>query len=190
MTILFFDTETTGLPIRENNQFYHYSQLNNYSTSRLVSLSYIITDDQNNTIKQFDKIIKPNEFIIPDEVIKIHKITNEKAHNEGVDIKIVLDEFYEDLKTVNMIVAHNIDFDKNIVLSECFRLGFDDLINELSNKEYKCTKSMGTKFLGYNPSLRDLYVNLTNDVSKNNYHNSLFDTMICKECFFILSTTV
>ena len=58
--ILFFDTETTGLP---KNYKAPVTDLENWP--RLVQLAYILQDYDGNTILKGDYIIKPNGFTIP-----------------------------------------------------------------------------------------------------------------------------
>ena len=71
---LFFDTETTGLP---RNYKAPVTDLNNWP--RLVQLAYIQYDRNDNKISGGDYIIKPNGFIIPEDVSRIHGITNERV---------------------------------------------------------------------------------------------------------------
>jgi DNA polymerase III epsilon subunit-like protein len=71
---LFFDTETTGLP---RNYKAPVTDLNNWP--RLVQLAYIQYDRNDNKISGGDYIIKPNGFIIPEDVSRIHGITHERV---------------------------------------------------------------------------------------------------------------
>jgi len=187
MRILFFDTETTGLPIMEKYNFFDYNNLDKYASARLVSLSYCITDENNNEIKTIDKIIKPTDFVIPEASILIHNITNDKAQQLGIEIKKVLEEFLIDLLTVDLIVAHNISFDKNIILSENVRNKFSfDLQTELVNKPCVCTAQMSKAKFGKYYKLKDLHDLLCKKENNEDYHNSLYDTKICKKCYFIM----
>jgi DNA polymerase III epsilon subunit-like protein len=186
MKILFFDTETSGLPKMIKNQFPSFQNVEYYDSSRLVSLSWIICDENEETIKQRDLIVKPDNFEIPDYVVKIHNISNEKAHNEGKKINFVLDEFYKDLKEVDKIVAHNMDFDYNIIMSECFRYNIFSLMLHMEKICKECTLKIASVKFKRRLKLKVLYELLTNDVSDGNYHNSLFDTEICMKCYFSL----
>ena len=83
-TYLFFDTETTGLP---KDYKLHYSAIKNWP--QVVQLSWVMYRD-NEQISSSDMIIKPNNFIISEEVSKLHGITNEIAHEQGYDIKKIV----------------------------------------------------------------------------------------------------
>lgn len=188
MYTLIFDTETTGLP---KNWGAPLSDGENWP--RLVQLSWIITDGVNK--REFDFIIKPNGFEIPEEVSKIHGINHEKAMAEGEELKFVLDLFNSFVNMADKVVAHNIKFDRAIVGAEHYRIGggekFDELIR---SKERFCTmmestaivKLKGTHGGGSKwPRLIELYKFLFNE-EFSGAHNSLNDTRACARCYFEL----
>lgn len=72
--ILFFDTETTGLPL---DYSLPRSAVDNWP--RLVQLSWIVTDENGNRLKTADHIIRPDGFTIPMASSYVHGITTEKA---------------------------------------------------------------------------------------------------------------
>ena len=118
MYTLVFDTETTGLPTMKRFNVYHEPSLvNYYKNSRIIELAYIIYDEEGNCVKTESNLVKPNNFII--ENSHIHGITQENAVENGKDIESVIQLMNNDLTNVDTIVAHNIDFDINILLSEC-----------------------------------------------------------------------
>jgi len=64
---LFFDTETTGLPLNWKAPVTH---VNNWP--RMVQLAYLYYDTDGKMIDSGDYIIKPEGFTIPAEVSRIH----------------------------------------------------------------------------------------------------------------------
>ena len=82
---LFFDTETTGLP---RNWKAPVTDLNNWP--RMVQIAWILCDDKGNRVETADYIIKPENFVIPQDASKVHGITTEKAINEGESLENVL----------------------------------------------------------------------------------------------------
>lgn len=187
---LFFDTETTGTPRNYNAPV---SDSSNWP--RLVQLAWIMADDKGNILKSKSVIVKPDGFVIPSDVSKIHGITTERAKREGLPLKEVLEEFYSDISIAKQVVGHNIDFDLHIVGAELYRLGMDYSI--LMNKPSICTMKSSTdycaipsthlSFGGYKwPSLQELYRKLFGrDFS--GAHDALADITATKECFFELS---
>ena len=87
--ILFFDTETTGLP---KNWKAAVSDLNNWP--RMVQLAWIVYENDGIKLKEGSYIIKPIGFSIPSDATKLHGITNEMALSKGVDLKTVLNNFF------------------------------------------------------------------------------------------------
>jgi DNA polymerase III epsilon subunit-like protein len=118
MKILVFDTETTGLPkTKEIN-------INNLDLwPHIVQFSYIVYDMESNKIdKMGDFIIKvPFDVTISDESIRIHGITNKKSQDDGVPLSHVYSIFFEDIRSVDTIVGHNINFDLNMLKVELIR---------------------------------------------------------------------
>ena len=116
MTYLIFDTETTGLP---KNWKAHVSDLNNWP--RLVQIAWMQCDNSGKIISSSDYIVKPRNFIIPEDAVKIHGITTEIAKNEVVALNIVLSEFSTAISRSSILIAHNIAFDEKVVGAEFLR---------------------------------------------------------------------
>ena len=178
------DIETTGLPIRDNGKSANPSILKCYDSSRLVELGYYIIDINNNIIKEKEFLIKPDNFIISDEVVKIHGITQDRAIKEGKPIKNVFNKLEEDLiyYNVNTFISHNVDFDKNIILSECYRLNNESIINKLLSMSNYCTMKDNKIFYNKWPKLSVLYEELFNKVIIVK-HRALADVKLCYECY-------
>ena len=178
------DIETTGLPIRDNGKSANPSILKCYDSSRIVELGYYIIDINNNIIKEREFLVKPDNFIISDEVVKIHGITQERALKEGQPIKIVLNKLEEDLiyYNVNKFISHNVDFDKNIILSECYRLNNESIIDKLLPMSNYCTMKDNKIFNNKWPKLSVLYEELFNKQIIVE-HRALADVKLCYECY-------
>jgi DNA polymerase III epsilon subunit-like protein len=119
---LFFDTETTGLPKSFKAPI---TDFDNWP--RLVQLAWQNYSAQGELISSFNYIIKPNGFVISDEVAKIHRIDQARAEREGLDLLPVLQEFKKELLNTEFTVAHNIDFDEKIVGAEFLRNSMDNI---------------------------------------------------------------
>jgi len=194
MKILIFDTETTGLPKQiKYNKYYSYTDLNKYDSCRIVSICWYIYDDTNN-IKSFYNIIKPNDFIIDNNSIacKINGITQEIANDKGINITDMFDQLKEDLYDIDRIIAHNINFDKHILLAELFRHNKQDIIDLFLTKELYCTMEHGMpitniKFKNSNnlksPKLIELYKHFYNE-EFDGAHNAEADVIACARCYF------
>ena len=110
MRVLFFDTETTGLPKKRG-----VSALDDANVwPDLVSISWQVYEGRELVCKE-SHIIKPVGFKIPDESVKFHGITTEIAEDNGKPLNDVLIHFAEDVILSDRVVAHNLEFDKNVV---------------------------------------------------------------------------
>jgi DNA polymerase III epsilon subunit-like protein len=181
---LFFDTETTGLP---RNWKAPVTDLNNWP--RLVQLAYLLYDEDGNQISGGDFIIKPDGFIIPPDVSRIHGITYERALIEGQPLNSVLQHFNLLIEQANWLVAHNISFDEKIVGCEFLRNGMK---NNIPFKSRICTMERTTNFCAIPgpygnkwPKLSELHYKLF----KTNFeeaHNAAVDISATARCFWEL----
>ena len=188
-SILFFDTETTGVP-----KLYKAPITNSSNWPRLVQLAWIMADKNGNVLKKKSVIIKPSGFTIPSDAAAVHGITTERAQREGQPLDTVMEEFMNDMQLAASVVGHNIDFDMHIIGAELYRLDMDyDL---LMDKPCTCTMKSSTDFCaipnpntyfgGYKwPSLQELYRKLF-DRSFEDAHDALADITATKDCYFEL----
>ena len=182
---LIFDTETTGLP--KNYQ----APLDDFSNwPRMVQIAWSIYDSEGNHWESYSYIIKPNGFIISDEVAKIHRITQERALSEGIEIREALAHFISDVQKAEYLVGHNIDFDDKIVGCELLR---EKMINPLSGAQKICTMKSSVQVCKINngrgaykwPNLTELY-NCLFGTGFPEAHDALVDVKACADCFFEL----
>ena len=190
MKVIVFDTETTGLFNRKWN-----IEKDNDKFPYIVQLSWICYDSYNNKIISIhDHIIKLKEGIkIPEESSKIHGITDAISKLRGEDIKTVILEFKRDLMSSDIVVGHNLNYDKVMISVELVRNGMVNCMKRLRKKELYCTMQHSKEicqiykqgkygpYLKF-PSLIELHEYLFNDTPKN-LHNSLIDVIITLRCF-------
>jgi DNA polymerase-3 subunit alpha len=182
MNSLIFDTETTGLPNRRLGRYYNPKNTAQYDSSRLVEIAWIVMDESGDDVKRKRYIIFPSDFTV--KGTEFHGIDHVQAEKEGKNINMVLDDLLSDLKECDTIVAHNLEFDYNITLSECYRNKRQDVIDEMENKAQYCTMENGREYLGTckYPKLVELYKNITG-LDWNQKHNAMDDTEKCLECY-------
>ena len=205
MKIITFDTETTGLP-----KIKMITEKTLHLWPHIVQFSYVIYDNEtNNVLKTVDHIIKvPENVVITEENSNIHGITDAMSKTRGQDIKEVLKDFMEDYNNADIVVAHNMEFDFNIIKVELMRQIYSDKqtsfqkeevtqnLNSLkaSNKlcctmqesvdicNIKALTRDGREYVKF-PSLSELHKHLFSVVPKK-LHNSLNDVLICLRCFY------
>jgi DNA polymerase-3 subunit epsilon len=116
--ILFVDVETTGL-------FRGHLPVDDPSQPYLVQLAAQLCHDDGHVRAAFSLVIDPNlgaPNLLPDTYIripeaawKVHGITNEIASAFGVSSDEALAVFGYFYKHADLLCAHNIEFDKNIL---------------------------------------------------------------------------
>ena len=126
--VLFFDTETTGIPDRSakwDTDFADYPHV--------VQMAWI------HGCKVENHIIRPDGWEIPDDTVAVHGITTEYALEHGEPFAAVVDMFIQDCHDAGLICGHNIHFDTSIVkaniLRELGREYYD--ANDVENALYK-----------------------------------------------------
>jgi DNA polymerase III subunit epsilon len=135
-TVLFFDTETTGLPKSNKAPL---EDLDNWP--RMVQLAWATCSSDDVEAETRNYIIYPGGYTIPDFVARIHGITTERAIAEGVPIDGVLEEFRDAIGKVDLLVAHNMTFDEKIAGAEFLRAKF---FNHLEDRPRLCTMRCST----------------------------------------------
>jgi len=183
-TFLFFDTETTGLP---KNWKASYKDLNNWP--RIVQIAWIIADINGSIIERKNYIIKPNGFSIPEEAMKVHKISTQKALQQGQELDFVLNQFNDCVNKSDTIIAHNLSFDLNVIASELFRSNID---SDIMDKEQICTMESTINYCklpgnyGYKyPKLSELYQKLFHS-DFDEAHDASVDIKATFKCFYEL----
>jgi DNA polymerase III epsilon subunit-like protein len=151
MRVLLFDTETNGLPKSWNAPV---SRLENWPA--IISIAWQIWDISGSSahkISAANELVAPQESIVWDTgAMAIHGISKDHARVSGRPGSQVYSEFMDAAKSVDVIVAHNLRFDKSVVLAECYRLNASMRLDWWPRIEY-CTCN-NTKVLLKLPGIR------------------------------------
>lgn len=181
---LFFDTETTGLPL---NWKAPVEDTDNWP--RMVQIAWMLYDRDGSEIESKDYIIKPENYTIPAEVSSIHGITTERAIKEGKNLEDVLNIFQNLTNEARFLVAHNMSFDEKIIGAELLR---KNMKNSLDMREKICTMKQTADFCCIKgrygnkwPKLSELHSKLFQSDFED-AHNAAVDIKITAKCFWEL----
>lgn len=190
MKVLVFDTETTGLIPKKSKTLADWPHI--------VQLSCIFIDLDKLDEMYVDNFIVNPEVDIPIETSNIHGITNEIAKRDGIAIRDVLLRITAWLDQADVLVAHNLSFDKQIIEKELERMEYPNYFNireyEIYDtmKEGKCMCNIvcmnkhGHGFIKY-PKLIELYKYLFKPsedcLELTNAHNAIYDVLMTLRCY-------
>lgn len=179
--ILVVDTETTGLPPRsvpiENS--------NTWKQCRVVQIAWSLSDENGNIKDEKCYIIQPDtDTVFSEGAVRVHGISKQKAIQDGVPMKDVLNELHVALANVKTIVAHNIQFDDPVIQAELFRANRQSLLQLWKSKERYCTMLSGTRPGERWPKLAVLYERLYEKPAEGQLHSADADVALCSDIYF------
>jgi len=182
---LFIDTETTGLPIDWKAPV---ERVNNWP--RLVQVAWIICNDDGQVNEEKEYIIYPENFVIPADATKVHKISNDMAILRGNPLNNVLLELNSHIDNSDFIIAHNMSFDEKIIGAEFYR---KSVKTKLFSKQRICTMKSSTNYCAIPgnyeykwPTLTELHQHLFKTRQEES-HNALVDIRTTLKCFWKLN---
>jgi DNA polymerase-3 subunit alpha len=195
--MLFFDLETSGLPQQnDRRQNYPPHMIEKYDSCRIVQFTWSIYEYKKEGLdKKFLKkenlIIKPDNFKISEISTQIHGISNERARDEGISIHTAFKKLNKQMIKFNVdkIIAYNINFDINVLLSELYRYNYPNLIERINDSRHVCAMLMAhwyiNKGIGKWPKLGEMYKFLFKQEMEG-AHDAYFDVKATVKCYFRL----
>lgn len=184
MKLLPFDTETTGLPVWSTPS-------DSEEQPHMVQLAAMLVDSETqDVLDSMNVIIKPDGWVIPQETIDVHGITNEHAMEHGIPEKDALQMFLDMYVQSNLRIAHNTTFDNRIIRIALKRY-FPNLIPDEVWKDkssYYCTLINFRKLIGSKNghTLEEAYKHFTG-VELEGAHDAMVDVGACMDVYWGLN---
>jgi DNA polymerase-3 subunit epsilon len=166
-------------------------------------LSWAIYNDETKEIEEEkDFIISLGTHIpISPESTAIHGITSELSRARGIPIEVALFDFKHAANRCGRMVAHNLEFDKNMLIVEFYRAR---IFNSVFPPSEYCTMKHGTPICKLTktwddgrtslkfPKLIELYHRLfgTDIPSPVGLHNAKVDVDICLKCYVKMTENI
>ena len=183
---LFYDTETTGLPLfKEPSE--HPDQ------PHIVQLAACLVDrDDQRIISSMDVIVKPDGWTIPQEVTAIHGITTEQAMDVGVSEPVALEMLLQ-LWSGRVRIGHNQSFDARIIRIAQKRHSFSlESQEDWKSGQSECTCYMARPFTKLEknklPKLGEAYQHFMGK-PMDNAHRAMADVNGCMAVYFAIQDT-
>lgn len=208
--VMVFDTETTGLIPRPE---YGDKTVFMGNMPYVIQLSFVLWDIDNDwLVQKYNRYIRiPQSIEISQKITELTGITRDMCDADGVPMIDALAEFYTALIKCDVVVAHNISFDKQMMEVEtqrwihnlehrvpqvpCIEDPMDlSLFCKTNNIEMVCSMLETIDICGikksskygkeYNkwPTLTELYVKLFGKRVEN-MHNAIVDVLVCLRCY-------
>ena len=145
---LFYDTETSGLPLfeqpSEDPRQPHIVQM----AARLVDI------DTRKPVAGFELVVRPDGWAIPDDVARVHGITTELAELIGISEKRAIGMLIDLWGRAAFRVAPNEPFDARIVRIGLKRFGHTDVTDTWKAGAAECTALMSTPICALPPTAK------------------------------------
>lgn len=192
-TALFYDTETSGLPLfKEPSE--------DPRQPHIVQLGALLVDlDTDKTLASMDVIVRPNGWTIPTDVAAIHGITTEMAMDlgipEGTAVEMLLEMWRPSAPRLR--IGHNESFDARIMRIALMRHCDADMADQWKAGQADCTAVLTTKLCALppteamrrtgrthfkTPKLTEAYRHLFGRELQN-AHSAMADAQACREVY-------
>lgn len=191
MNLLFFDTETTGLPaFRDPSDAPH--------QPHVIQAAAILTDAEGNELAEWQTIIQPGKgAVMEPKAFEAHGISLQRAHDEGVPLARAWQEFTDLIQRAGGVVGHNVSFDIRIMRIAGARATGAKWECPIP---HRCTMRMATPILNLPPTERMLAAGFTKPKAPNltecvrfffnedhsNAHDALADVKASKRVYFAI----
>jgi len=149
MKALFYDCETTGLPLFDQPS-------EDPRQPHIVQLAAMLVDLANDgeIVSSFDVICRPTDWEIPDDVAAIHGITTTRALDVGISESLAVEMLIDLWGKASVRIGHNETFDARMVRIALMRhsasIGFNP--DEWKGGRAECTQRLSTPILRLPPT--------------------------------------
>jgi DNA polymerase III epsilon subunit-like protein len=204
MKVLTFDVETTGLLPKNASSL--------EECPHIVQLSFAVYDTDNKiVIHKYDSYVKLDDnATYSEQAEKITGITRSMLKRRGKDVLIPIQKLHAAYSYCDVVVGHNLDFDKKMVLiemkrneeqlrtksPEVLRL-FDPEYEKAKKIQTYCTMKNGIDICNIEvpsknpdkkphkkwPKLIELNNVLFPGENVSGLHNSMIDVLVCLKCY-------
>jgi len=182
--IIFFDTETNGLPKRWKASM---REVDNWP--RVIQLAWQVCTNNGEVLSEMKRLIRPDGWAIPKDKFWIDNgYSTEVNQKEGAPMIDMLKSFISDYEGCDHLVAHNIAFDHPVLGAEMIRYNVSSTVklNKICTMQSsidlcKLPGNYGYKF----PKLIELHQHLFSE-GFDGAHDAMADVNACRRCFFEL----
>lgn len=180
MLVMPYDTESTGLPVWEKPSA-------DPCQPRITQICAELFDDVTGQVHGvLHTLIKPDGWVIPDDVAALNGITTLKCEAHGLPMKNILSVLLDMWRRAELRIGHNEGFDMRMVRIEIFRAGGSaSLADGWKGGASFCTRNKSLPYLDdkkKGTNLADVYKHL---IGRDlvGAHNAVVDVMATKAIY-------
>jgi DNA polymerase III epsilon subunit-like protein len=160
---------------------------------RMVHLSWILLGEDLKPIEDFDGIVKPEKFVINEDVLKHARIDQEDVDKKAIELEELLEKFTSSVRKASFLFSHNQNFNESIVAAEYMRAVMP---NDMFKRDRFCLMHEGTYYTkiparggGYKwPTLNELHIACFKQAYAPT-NNARADVIAAARCFIKLMKT-
>lgn len=145
MLSLFYDTETSGLPLFDQPS-------EDPRQPHIVQLAAVLATEDRKPVASINLIAIPDGWEIPGEVAAIHGITTDLARQRGVPEAMIIDMLMHLARAAELRVAHNESFDARIVRIGLMRFKTEAVADQWKERKSFCTMKAATPLVNMPPT--------------------------------------
>lgn len=177
-TFLFIDYETTGFKKRgaavQDGQ------------ARACQVAMLMTDHKGRSLCEFSSLIKPDGWKIGQGARDVHGFTDDQCELYGLPFISALGLFINLAKKSDLIIAHNVDFDRDIsnIEGEYYAHSIQEKWIAPATP-WHCTMKTNTHLTGGKwPKLEEALQKLCGKTLGTFAHDAMYDVKACRDIFF------
>lgn len=178
--ILFYDTETTGIPLFDKRSL-------DPAQPHITQLAALLVDDNRQVVEQVNAYIKPDGWTVPPSIETLTGVTLADLEAKGRPLPAVMEEFLVLVVRASLMVGHNQGFDQRMVRIELTRLKMDNIAISWKNKMHFDTRVMAQKVLPAKArtALPDVFAHYFGERPENQ-HDALADAKATMAIYFAM----
>ena len=181
MSIIIFDTETSGLP-----------KQGDFSEIKMLELGYLRLDEELNILDE-NRYLIDVDIEVPEIITELTGITKEELTKNGKKIDKVLENFLVDIKESDILIAHNNRFDLGVLRQEYTNINSEYLFSKYIYKKINLDsiqifKNYIKKSEIENFKLQTVY-NYYNEENFKQTHRALDDCHMIRNCLVKIKET-
>lgn len=190
MTYLVFDVETTGLIDFKADLLAPHQP-------RIIQLAAALVGEGGDAIAEMNAFIKPDGWTVPEGAASVNGITTEKCEAVGIPITSALAMFNAMKGACKTRVAHNLNFDKQMLAREAGACGMP---HDSAGIESFCTMQASRAICKLAPTDKMMAAGIKSFKSPNlqeayrhffgrdfdGAHDAMADVRACKDVFFAM----